>query len=123
VLALDRILEIQKAKSKWHTDEKFHPHEYFRYSFGITQMHDAKPELVELSLTPLQAKYVLSQPLHASQKVISTTDTEVCIILEVYLTPELTMTILGLGSGVKVIRPRKLVDMISKEINEMKKLY
>lgn len=123
VLALDRIIEIKNSKSKWQTDAKFHPQEYFKYSFGITQMHDAKPELVELSLSPLQAKYVLSQPLHASQKVISTTDTEVHITLQVYLTPELTMTILGLGSGVKVLKPKKLVDQISGEIGEMKKLY
>jgi predicted DNA-binding transcriptional regulator YafY len=123
VLALDRILEIKNSKSKWHTDENFHPQEYFKYSFGITQLQDAKPELVELSLTPLQAKYVLSQPLHTSQQVISTTDTEVRITLHVYLTPELRMTILGLGSGVKVLNPEKLVKQISEEINEMKKLY
>jgi predicted DNA-binding transcriptional regulator YafY len=86
-------------------------------------MHDAKPELVELSLTPLQAKYVLSQPLHSSQKVIRTTESEVRITLEVYLTPELSMTILGLGSGVKVLKPHTLVDQISSEIKEMKKLY
>ena len=123
VLALDRIIQITHSRSKWHKDEKFHPQEYFKYSFGITQMHDARPELVELSLTPLQSKYVLSQPLHASQKVISTSAKEVRITLEVYLTPELFMTILGLGSGVKVIKPKKLVDQIRGEINAMGKLY
>ncbi|HUR12823.1 MAG TPA: WYL domain-containing protein [Flavitalea sp.] len=123
VLALDRIREIKVAKAKWVPDDSFRPNDYFKYSFGITQVHGAKPETVELSLTPLQSKYVLSQPLHASQKIISESEQEVKISLEVYLTQELVMTILGLGAGVKVLKPKDLVQTITDEIKKMNELY
>ena len=123
VLALDRIKEIYPSKEKWVADTKFHPHEYFKYSFGITQMQDARPEKVVLSVTPLQAKYIFTQPLHSSQKVVSETESEVQISLEVYLTPELIMTLLGLGAGVKVLKPLSLIKVIKEELSKMNKLY
>lgn len=123
VLALDRIKDIHLSKEKWIADEKFHPYEYFKYSFGITQIQNARPEKVVLSITPLQAKYIFTQPLHASQKLISENELEVQISLEVYLTPELIMTILGLGSGVKVLQPDELVKQIKEEIRNMHGLY
>ena len=123
VLALDRIQAIKLVKAKWVGADSFRPNDYFKYSFGITQVSGSNPETVELALTPLQSKYVLSQPLHPSQKIISESENEVCISLEVYLTQELIMTILGLGSGVKVLKPDGLVRQIKDEIGKMNGLY
>jgi len=123
VFAMDRIQEVITAKSVWVKAGNFSPQEYFRYSFGITQVSAAKPQRVVLSFSPLQAQYILSQPLHHSQQLIRQNDKEVRIELRVYLTQELLMMILGYGTGVKVIAPKKLVDDVKGIIRAMIRQY
>ena len=123
VFAVDRIQEIIPAKTAWVQAENFSPKEYFQFSFGITQINAAKPHKVVLSFTPKQAQYILSQPLHHSQKLIRQNEKEVRIELLVYLTQELQMMILGYGNGVKVIAPKKLVDDVKVIIKAMIRQY
>lgn len=123
VFALDRIKDIQKSKSKYKSDSDFKPEDYFKYSLGITQLHEANPEKVILSFTPIQAQYILSQPLHHSQQTIVENKKEVQVQLEIYITVELIMTILSFGAGVKVIKPLSLKKTIREKIMEMAALY
>lgn len=123
VLALDRIKTIGPAKTRFISDSDFKPEEYFKYSMGITQIHDARPETVRLSFTPLQTPYILSQPWHHSQKLVKKTDAETIIELEVYLTHELLMAILGCGAEVKVLKPGKLVELVRETIERMGRVY
>jgi predicted DNA-binding transcriptional regulator YafY len=123
VLAMDRIQEITASNSAWVNTHSFHPQEYFKYSFGITQVNADKPQRVVLSFTREQANYILSQPLHHSQKVILQNEKEVRVELLVYLTQELQMMILGYGQQVKVIAPKKLQENIKLQIKAMNKLY
>ena len=92
VLALDRIKAIAAGSSKFIRQEGFKPDDFFKYSFGITQVHEAQPEKVVLAFTPFQAQYILNQPLHHSQQVMAENETEVQIQYEVYVTKELIMT-------------------------------
>ena len=65
--ALDRIsaLEIRYNK-EFQEDSDFNPHEYMKYTFGITVVDD-EPEEVVLAFTPFQGKYIKTKPLHHSQ--------------------------------------------------------
>jgi predicted DNA-binding transcriptional regulator YafY len=123
VFALDRIQSLEKVNEKYFTDPDFNPKEYFKYSFGTTHFHHAKPEKVILSFQPIQAKYVISQPLHHSQKVVFQNETELQIEMEVYITQELIMTVLGYGDAVKVLEPVGLIETIKGVIEKMKELY
>jgi predicted DNA-binding transcriptional regulator YafY len=123
VLALDRIKNIETLKSRFVSDDKFNPADFFKYSLGITQLHGIKPEEVILSFTPSQAQYVLSQPLHHSQKVILQNNAEVQIRLKVYLSHELTMTVLSYGAGVRVVQPDSLKETVKNCIRDLKSLY
>lgn len=123
VFAMDRIRSVQESNSAWVDDDRFDPHEYFNYSFGITQLHGSKPYKVVLSFTPAQANYILSQPLHHSQKIIMQNEKEVRVELYVYLTQELKMMILGYGSGVKVLSPKKLVNEVREQARALNRLY
>ena len=76
-----------------------------------------------MSFTPAQAKYILSQPLHHSQRIIRQDEKEVRVELHVYLTQELMMMILGYGSGVKVLAPKKLVNDVRDQVNALDRLY
>lgn len=123
VLALDRIKDITSCKEKYTSDNDFDPAAFFEYSFGITQVHGARSEKVELLFTPYQAQYILSQPLHHSQKIISNDDKGLLIQMKVYITRELTMSILSYAGNVKVLAPKKLINEIQGEIEAMRGLY
>ena len=123
VLALDRIMAIDTCKEKYIVDSEFSPAIFFKYSFGITQVHDAKAEKVLLLFTPLQAPYILSQPMHHSQQIIANDAKGLQVKLEVYITQELIMTILSYAGNVQVIAPKKLVLQIKEQIREMGNLY
>jgi proteasome accessory factor B len=111
------------VNSEYIKVEGFDPDEFFKYSFGITQIHEAKPEKVVLQFTAYQAPFVLNQPLHHSQKLLKQNDDFVEIEYHVYITTELIMTILSYGKEVKVIQPQTLKDRIKATVQEMAAQY
>lgn len=119
VMALDRIKAVGSSESLYQADINFNSEDFFKYSFGITQIHGAKPEKILLSFIPYQAQYILSQPLHHSQRLVLENDKEVQIELEVYITQELIMSILGYGPGVKVLKPVHFRKQIKDLIKHM----
>jgi predicted DNA-binding transcriptional regulator YafY len=119
VMALDRIKNIENSNLAYAGNVDFNSEDFFKYSFGITQIHGAKPEKILLSFTPMQAQYILSQPLHHSQKLILENDHEIHIELELYITQELIMSILGYGVGVKVLKPLHFKRQIKELIEQM----
>jgi predicted DNA-binding transcriptional regulator YafY len=123
ILALDRIKSLNYSKLLFISDNTFVPDDFFKYSFGITQLHEAQPQKVLLSFTPYQANYIESQPLHHSQQIIKRNEDEVLVQLLVYLTPELKMAILSFGTSVKVLAPEILQQEIKNIIQEMYLLY
>ena len=123
ILALDRIKNIQSSKEKYISNNTFSPADFFKYSFGITQVHDAKAEQVDLLFTPYQSAYILSQPLHHSQQTIKNDENGLHVQLKVYITQELIMCILSYAAQVKVLGPKNLVKQIGDEVKEMGELY
>lgn len=123
MFALDRIKDIANSDSEYIKVEGFDPDEFFKYSFGITQIHEAKPEKVVLQFTAYQAPFVLNQPLHHSQKLLKQNADFVEIEYHVYITTELIMTILSYGKEVKVIQPQTLKDRIKATVQEMAAQY
>lgn len=123
MFALDRIKDIANSDSEYIKVEGFDPDEFFKYSFGITQIHEAKPEKVVLQFTAFQAPFILNQPLHHSQKVLKQNNDVVEIEYHVYITTELIMTILSYGKQVKVLAPQKLKVQIKATVQEMAALY
>ena len=121
--ALDRIKKIENCNAKYFTEPHFNPKDFFKYSIGIIQRHSKKPKKIILSFSTEQAPYILSQPLHQSQKTIIENDKEVQLELFVYITQELKMTILSYGENVQVISPNILKAEIKEIIEKMKILY
>ncbi|MBA2744683.1 MAG: WYL domain-containing protein [Flavisolibacter sp.] len=106
-LALDRIDTI-KAEGKYISSENFIPSDFFKYSIGITQLHEAQPQKVVLSVLTSRAPYLISQPIHHSQSILKKTADAIHFSFKIYITTELKMTILSLGSDVEVLEPLSL---------------
>ncbi len=117
---LERIEKLETGEKKFVVDKNFNADHFFKYSIGITEISD-KPQEVVLSFDPVPGKFLLTQPIHASQTVIEQGKSEIRIGLNVLITQELISFILSYGDGVRVIKPAKLsrqIEEIAKRIAE-----
>lgn len=119
--ALDRIREMQLTDETF-SEEKIDKKNFFKNVIGVT-LGQGKPEKVILSFSPLQGKYVKTIPIHASQKIIKESKTELRISLEVVLNHELKMQLLSYGEHVKVLQPKALAQEIKATAKKVDKLY
>ena len=68
-------------------------------------------------------KYLESQPLHSSQKLIKETKDGAVYSFELHPTPEFDMAILSYGSQVSVVNPKSYRKHIAQITTEMYRQY
>ena len=121
-LALDRILQLDVDDDMFDFDKSYDAKELFSNTYGVTYSN-YKPCLIVLQYPHSQAKYILSQPLHSSQKVIFE-DKLVCHI-QVLLRPnfELKQRILQDGPRVKVLSPASFAKEVKKDLRAAVEQY
>ena len=119
---IDRIADLHITDEALRLHPDFIPEKYFKYSYGIFT-HDGEPQDIILSFTPFIGKYIKSQPLHSSQKILKDNKEELQVSIKVWPTPELTMQILGYGPGVKVLAPQSFSEELQKSLRETLKKY
>lgn len=114
---IDRIenIVIGTKKFKYKTEEA---KDKFSQVIGLNYA-DHKIEKIQLSFHPSQRPYVLSLPLHRSQKEINEEeDTSFDIELLIHPNFEFRQQVLKYGSLVKVIEPRWLAEEIKEELRK-----
>lgn len=104
--ALDRILELEMSTQVFRRKMK-NPKKSFDDIIGLVYSV-SEVENVILSFDSFQGKYIKSQPLHISQKILIDTDSELRISIRVRPNYELEEQILKHGEKVKVIEPEWL---------------
>ena len=122
VFGIDRIQTLELLEAVFKPDIKINPMALFENIIGLNYSDD-EPEEVILSLTPLQAKYVKSLPLHGSQETIMENENEVHIRLRIVPNYEFKQKILMLGENIKVLKPQRLVDDILRTLTATIKNY
>ncbi len=80
-------------------------------------------ETVQIWFNENAAPYVISKPLHGSQKTISHDETGLIIQLEIIPNFELETLILSFGERAKVISPESFREVIMKRVKGMRELY
>lgn len=118
-VALDRIVAIEPSTAKYQpTDIDFE--EYFDDVIGVT-IPDVQAEHVLLKFSTQRLPYVLSKPLHPSQKAKDKTNG----IIEITVKPnrELMALLLEFGDDVEVLQPEHLRQEIQEKIKKMQSLY
>jgi len=107
---LDRFVSDPEVAEIPYEDRGFNTREYFKSVIGIITSSE-NPQKVVLKLTQRQAWYVITQPIHSSQKV---TEKKGHFIVELKVIPtyELIMLIMGWGPEVEVIQPKSLKSRI-----------
>lgn len=126
-LALDRIVSISYLPKKlYRTDETFDANLYYKDVIGVT-VNNARPIPVVLSVSKKHAPYILTKPLHHSQKVETEREHDIIISLKVQHNFELESVLLGFGESITVLSPNKLrnamLDHLQKSTDNYNKLY
>jgi predicted DNA-binding transcriptional regulator YafY len=116
--ALDRIVSIEPYEDKPFVGNTFFdPEHYFDNIVGVTKDLNSQAQTVKLKVDTNQAPYVITKPLHSTQKVVKKLeDGGIMVTIEVVPNQELERIILGFGQHMQVIEPRLLRHRIKKEL-------
>lgn len=119
-IALDRMIDVYKdesEKAKFVENTFFKPQKYFSEMVGVTRGLENEPELVTIWIDADQAPYVITKPMHESQQVTKQYDDgSIEITVNIIQNFEFERLILGYGSHVEVIAPRKIRHRIAQSI-------
>ena len=122
-LALDRIEQLEGLKATFER-EAINWEEDFDNVIGVSIPRGEKPQKVVLKVEKSSVPYILSKPLHASQrKPEFTEDGGAKITIHVVVNFELKQHILALGANCSVLEPEHLRQSLKKEIAEMALRY
>jgi predicted DNA-binding transcriptional regulator YafY len=115
---LDRIVSIEPYEDKPFVENTFFdPEHYFDNIVGVTKDLKSQAQTVKLKVDANQAPYVITKPLHGSQKVLKKLeDGGIVVTIEVVPNQELERIILGFGQHMQVIEPRLLRHRMKKEL-------
>ena len=114
-LALDRIISIGECAKTFVPKEKdFALPDYFKDVLGVTVNPEGKAERVLLFAENQAAPYILTKPIHHSQKLEETLGDGMVFSLRVQLNYELEREILGFGDRVRIIAPERFKRRIKE---------
>ncbi|MCU0352454.1 MAG: WYL domain-containing protein [Cytophagales bacterium] len=123
LLALDRIESLNPSDELYCRDETLDTAGYFDHVVGVTVAAGQAVEEVTLWIDSHNAPYVLTKPIHRSQRVVETRPDGIVIALSVQINFELEREILGFGEGMQVLGPEKLIARMRQRIARLSALY
>ena len=114
-LALDRIVSFEAVNTEYeNTDINFN--EYFDDIIGVSILPESIVSKITLFATPDLAPYIMTKPLHGSQKKIANNETGFTFSIEVIPNHELEKLILSFGEGLKVVEPDSFKNKIKQRL-------
>ncbi len=119
---LDRINAIEELS------DDFEPSsiswlDYFDDIIGVTKPDEGNLQMVKLKFSEKRFNYVLTKPIHGTQKIDKDDEEGLTIQIEVIPNPELYQLILSFGEDVEVISPPEIRQTIKEKITEMNNKY
>jgi predicted DNA-binding transcriptional regulator YafY len=122
-LALDRIIDIIPNEEVIYQLGDFDSESYFKNVIGVSVSNNVETQSVVLFVNHKHAPYILTKPLHHSQKVIQKDHYGVTISLDVQLNFELEKEILSYGEAVRVLAPNRLKRNIRERLENANENY
>jgi predicted DNA-binding transcriptional regulator YafY len=115
---IDRIVAFKPVRNDFIRVD-FDADAYFKDIIGVTRYAGKAPEKVVLQIGKDRADYILTKPLHSSQKCLGTTsEGHLLIGLKVVANRELIATLLAFGKDVVVLEPEALRNEIKEELQK-----
>lgn len=120
--SLDRFVSLEVDISIAFIDRGFDAKKYYENVIGISVLNK-EPIEVHLAFTEYQAQYVITQPLHSSQELVSESNNR--YVFKYFLVPnfEFISAILGWGEEVEVLKPNDIKNEIQRQIKNVTYIY
>jgi len=115
-LALDRIITITELSELFHQNHIINWREYFDEIIGVTKPDGETISKIRLIFKGATCHYVVTKPLHGSQKIKWVDESQLEVTIEVLINFELEKLILSYGENVKVIAPESLVTSVKNQL-------
>lgn len=122
-LALDRMVSVAKTQRSFHADDLTRVVQRFENIIGVTLPENQERVCVTIKVSNHSLPYILTKPLHASQKLVEKKKDYSIITLEVIPNFELESNLLSFGENVIVIEPVGLKQQLHKRIQLMNECY
>src|SRR5690606_27530724 len=119
---LDRIQALRET-SKEIVESSINWLDYFDDVIGVTKPEDVEAQIIKLKFSEKRINYVVTKPLHGTQKVDKSDDSGLTIQIEVMPNRELYQLILSFGEDIEIISPVELREEIKEKINKMNDIY
>jgi len=122
-VALDRIEKIHEISETYIQNTEIDWTEYFEDMVGVTKPENATIEKIVLHFYGTTGKYIVSKPIHGSQKSKWIANDVLEVSLNVVVNYELTSLILSHADKVKVLQPVKLVNTLKETMQKGVDVY
>jgi len=113
---IERIKKLEVLILEKFIEVPFDPDAYYRNAIGVI-VYDEPPVDIVLKFTKKQGMYVLTQPIHDSQEVLSQNKDHITIGLHLVPAYEFISMVLGWGEDVEVLEPAWLREKVVERIN------
>lgn len=122
---LERIKSKIKPEASidYFTDPNIQIQAIYKNIIGVSIPKQGKVENVVLKFKAERAKYVITNPLHYSQKLIKETTNFTTLSFELIPNKELEALILSFGADVEVLKPKELKERIKMNLLAARENY
>ncbi|MGX1931207.1 helix-turn-helix transcriptional regulator [Flagellimonas sp. 2504JD4-2] len=122
-LALDRIVAVDYDFSVSYEEHDFDADTFYKDVVGVT-VSRVRPAVVGVWIDKHNAPYVLTKPLHHSQRLVKENeDGSIEITFLVKPNFELERLLLGFGDSIEILKPEKLRNRIAEKLRNAAKKY
>jgi predicted DNA-binding transcriptional regulator YafY len=122
-LALDRIQSIEMHTDNYRENKDIDLATYYNDTIGVTKTPGQRDCEVVFWIDNANAPYIITKPLHPTQKLLSEEADGKIFSIRVILNFELERELLGFGPKIKVLGPRHLRAAIKQQLNKALEHY
>lgn len=119
---LDRINSLRETSNSFQ-ESSINWIDYFDDIIGVTKPVGIDLAIVKLKFSEKRINYVLTKPLHGTQKLDKSDKSGLTIQIEVIPNPELYQLILSFGEDVEVVSPAEVRSGLKEKISLMRDMY
>jgi len=115
-LALDRVQTISGHEDEYIENTTIDLANYYNDCIGVTKSPGQRDCEVVFWIDAANAPYVVTKPLHHTQKLLSEDETGKIFSIRVIMNFELERELLGFGAKMRVLGPRLLVRQLKAQL-------
>ena len=123
-LALDRIISVDYDFNMPYLEEDFVADLFYKNVIGVTVNSGLQPRVIKLWVDADNAPYVLTKPLHHTQRLIQENEDK-SIVVHLFIAPnyEMERLLLGFGCGIEILHPESLRKRMKQTLQKALEKY